>query len=118
MAKKILIVEDEKNLRSLYKREFVEEGYDVFIASDGEEAIELFNKESLDLIILDIRIPKVDGIEVMKRILVQNKDIPIIINSAYGSYMDDFMSWAAKAYVLKSSDLTELKTKVREFISV
>ena len=116
MAKRILIVEDEKNLRMLYRREFVDEGYDVILASEGESAIKLFEKETPDLIVLDIRIPKIDGIEVMKRILAKNKDIPIIINSAYGSYMDDFMSWAAKAYVLKSSDLSELKAKVREFI--
>ena len=114
---KILIVEDEKNLRSLYKSEFTEEGYSVFLASNGKEALELFDKESPDLIIMDIRIPNADGIEVMKRMLGKNKDIPIIINSAYSSYMDDFMSWAAKAYIIKSSDLSELKSKVKEYIA-
>ena len=113
---KLLIVEDEKNLRILYKNEFIEEGYEVLLAAEGKEAIKIAEKESPDLIIMDIRMPQMDGIDVMKKILEKNKDIPIIINSAYSSYMDNFMSWAAKAYVIKSSDLSELKSKVREYI--
>ncbi|NVM01434.1 MAG: response regulator [Candidatus Helarchaeota archaeon] len=113
---KLLIVEDEKNLRILYKNEFIEEGYEVLLAAEGKEAIKIAEKESPDLIIMDIRMPQMDGIDVMKKILEKNKDIPIVINSAYSSYMDNFMSWAAKAYVIKSSDLSELKSKVREYI--
>ena len=115
---KLLIVEDEKNLRTLYKNEFTEEGYEVFLAEEGGEAIKIAERESPDLIIMDIRMPNMDGIEVMKKILEKNKDIPIIINSAYSSYMDNFMSWAAKAYVIKSSDISELKSKVREYVGV
>lgn len=116
-VQKILIVEDEKNLRSLYEIEFTEEGYNVFLASNGKEALEIFDKEEPDLIIMDIKMPNIDGIEVMKKMLGKNKDIPIIINSAYSSYMDDFMSWAAKAYIIKSSDLSELKLKVKEYLT-
>lgn len=115
---KLLIVEDEKNLRTLYKNEFTEEGYEVLVAEEGKEAVKIAERESPDLIIMDIRMPNMDGIEVMKKILEKNKDIPIIINSAYSSYMDNFMSWAAKAYVIKSSDLSELKSKVREYVGV
>jgi len=115
---KLLIVEDEKNLRTLYKDEFTEEGYEVLVAEEGKEAVKIAERESPDLIIMDIRMPNMDGIEVMKKILEKNKDIPIIINSAYSSYMDNFMSWAAKAYVIKSSDLSELKSKVREYVGV
>ena len=115
---KLLIVEDEKNLRTLYKNEFTEDGYEVLVAEEGKEAVKIAERESPDLIIMDIRMPNMDGIEVMKKILEKNKDIPIIINSAYSSYMDNFMSWAAKAYVIKSSDLSELKSKVREYVGV
>jgi len=115
---KLLIVEDEKNLRTLYKSEFTEEGYEVLFAKQGKEAIKIAERESPDLIIMDIRMPNMDGIEVMKKILEKNKDIPIIINSAYSSYMDNFMSWAAKAYVIKSSDISELKSKVREYVGM
>ena len=113
---KLLIVEDEKNLRTLYKKEFEKDGYEVYLASEGNEALNIVEKENPDLIVIDIRMSGMDGIEAMKKILNKNKDIPIIINSAYSSYMDNFMSWAAKAYVIKSSDLTELKSKVKEFI--
>ncbi len=113
---KLLIVEDEKNLRTLYEKEFEKEGYEVFITSCAEEAIDAAEKVSPDLVIMDIRMQKMNGIEAMKKILNNNKDLPIIINSAYSSYMDDFMSWAAKAYIIKSSDLTELKSKVKEYI--
>lgn len=113
---KILIVEDEPNLRILYEKEFSEEGYDVVFAKDGKEAIQKTKEHAPDLIIMDLRLPQLDGIEAMRLILEINKDIPIIINSAYSSYQDDFMSWAAKAYVIKTSDLTELKNKVAEFI--
>ena len=115
---KLLIVEDEKNLRTLYKNEFKEEGYEVLLAKEGKEAIKIAEREAPDLIIMDIRMPQMDGIEVIKKILEKNKDLPIIINSAYSSYMDNFMSWAAKAYIIKSSDLSELKAKVKEYISV
>ena len=60
--------------------------------------------------------PKMDGIETMGKILSEHKKIPIIINTAYSSYKDDFMSWSANAYVIKSSDLKELKDKIKEVI--
>ena len=60
--------------------------------------------------------PKMSGIESMGRILSEHKKIPIIINTAYGSYKDDFMSWSADAYIIKSSDITELKDKIKELI--
>ncbi len=114
---KLLIVEDEKNLRTLYEKEFKNDGYEVFLAAEGNEALDIVEKESPDLVIMDIRMPEMDGIEAIKEILNKNKNISIIINSAYSSYMDNFVSWAAKAYVIKSSDLTELKSKVKEFIN-
>lgn len=69
-----------------------------------------------DLIIMDITMPKMNGIEAMGKILSEHKKIPVIINTAYTSYKDDFMSWSANAYVVKSSDLKELKDKIKELI--
>jgi DNA-binding response OmpR family regulator len=57
------------------------------------------------------------GIETMGRILSKHKEIPIIIYTAYSSYKDNFMSWMADAYIIKSSDLTELKNKIEEVIT-
>jgi len=113
---KLLIVDDEPNLRMLYEAEFKSEGYEVTMASNGPEAIKMVEKEKPDLVIMDIRMPGMDGIEAMGEILGQDNQLPVIINSAYSHYKENFMSWSADAYVVKSSNLDELKAKVKELI--
>jgi DNA-binding response OmpR family regulator len=61
--------------------------------------------------------PGRDGVELITEIMGLRKDIPIIINTAYQSYREDFMTWAADAYVVKSSSLDELKAKIKELMS-
>ena len=116
MRKKILVVEDEESLRLLYEEELGAEGYDVLTAENGREAIRELEEGKPDLIILDIVMPVMDGIEALGRILRKKRSIPIILNTSYSAYRDDFMSWAADAYVTKSSDLTELKIKIKELL--
>ncbi len=113
---KLLIVDDEGPLRLLYEKEFTEEGYEVVIAGDGREAVEKIEEETPDLVILDIQMPEMDGLEAMGRILGKHNKIPVIINTAYSSYKSNFMSWAADAYVVKSSNLDELKSTIREVL--
>jgi DNA-binding response OmpR family regulator len=113
---KILIVDDEENLRELYKQEFIDEGYSVILAADGKEALTKIEQEDPDVVVLDIRMPEMDGIETLGRTVGKFKKIPIILNTAYSSYKKDFRSWAAEAYVVKSSDLSELKEKIREVL--
>jgi DNA-binding response OmpR family regulator len=115
--KKVLIVDDEENLRELYKQELMEEGYSVCLAANGKEAISQIEKENPDLVVLDIRMPEMNGIEALGRMIGRFKKIPVILNTAYTSYKEDFRTWAAEAYVVKSSDLTELKEKIREILS-
>jgi len=115
-SKKLLIVDDEPNLRLLYEAEFKALGYKVVLAADGPEAIKLVESEKPDLVILDLRMPGMDGIETMSQILSHNNQLPIIINSAYSHYKENFMSWSADAYVVKSSNTTELKAKVAELL--
>ncbi|HUU26754.1 MAG TPA: response regulator [archaeon] len=112
--KRLLIVDDENNLRLLYKTEFEAEGYHVDTAGDAKEALSMFEREHYDLVILDIKMPGMDGIEALGKFLGRDNKLPVIINSAYDSYKDNFMSWAADSYVIKNSDLTELKQKVKE----
>jgi len=112
----VLIVEDEEPLRILYEQELEDEHYKVLLATDGREAIEMAEKHKPDLIVMDVRMPHMDGIEAMGRILSRNNTVPIVINTAYSTYKDNFMSWAADAYVVKSSDLTELKTTIRKIL--
>jgi len=115
--KKLLIVEDEETLCLLYKEELSKEGYDVTVAYDTEQALELLGREQFDLIITDIRMPGRDGVELITEIMGLRKDVPIIINTAYQSYRDDFMTWAADAYVVKSSSLDELKSKIKDLLN-
>ncbi len=115
--KKLLIVDDEPNLRVLYEAEFRQEGYEVVLASDGPEAIKMVEKEKPDLVVLDIRMPGMDGIETMSEILGRDNQLPVIINSAYSHYKENFMSWSADAYVVKSSNTDELKEKVAELLA-
>ena len=116
MKKKVLVVEDEDSLRLFYEEELKAEGYEVFSAQNGREAIQFLEETKPDLIILDIVMPVMDGMEALGRILRKDRKIPIILNSSYSAYREDFMSWAADAYVTKSSDLTELKKKVVELL--
>jgi DNA-binding response OmpR family regulator len=112
--KKILIADDELSIRKLYQRELDREGYEIIVASDGKETLGKVRDEQPDLVILDIRMPGMDGMQTMSQIIEEKNDLPVIINSAYTTYKDNFMSWAAEAYCVKSSDLTELKNAVDE----
>ncbi len=113
----ILVVEDDKNQRLLYEQELKLEGYEVVTASDGKDALGKVQEQLPDLIVMDINMPKMDGIETMGKMLGKNKEIPVIINTAYSNYKDNFMSWAADAYVVKSSDISELKNTVKEILA-
>jgi len=115
--KTILVVDDDEAIRTLLQEELEEEGYKVLIATNARDALKMVAAEPLDLVILDIRMPGMDGLEALPRILGIKEGLPVIMNTAYSQYQDSFMSWAADAYVVKSSDLTELKEKIKELIN-
>ncbi len=110
---KILVVDDEKNILMLYKAELEDEGYEVITANSGREAIELFGTQKPDMVTLDIMMPDIDGIQVLRQLKQENPNIPVIMLTAY-DYRDDFSIWASDAYVVKSSDLTSLKETIKE----
>jgi len=115
--KTILVVDDEKNIRLLYKKEFDEEGYKTLLASNPAEAMEQFQATEVDLVILDIKLSESNGgLETLKKMRKVKKDLPIILNTAYSTYKTDFSSWLADAYIIKSSNLDELKEKVKELL--
>ena len=115
--KTILVVDDDEAIRTLLQEELEEEGYKVLIATNARDALKMVAAETLDLVILDIRMPGMDGLEALPRILGLKEGLPVIMNTAYTQYQESFMSWAADAYVVKSSDLTELKDKIRELVN-
>ena len=112
---KLLIVDDDTNIQRLYKEELEEEGYDVTIAPTGKAALELFQKETYDIVTLDILMPDIDGISLLRKMKDQRPDIPIIMSTAY-DYRDDFAVWASEAYIVKSSDLGELKKTIKRLL--
>jgi len=112
----VLIVEDNTNQRALYQEELAEEGYRVLTAADGREALAVAREERPDLVILDVNMPVMDGLDTLSYLLEIDSGLPVIINTAYASYQDSFNSWSADAYIVKSSDLSELKSTVHRLL--
>ena len=113
----ILLVEDEANQRLLYQTELEDEGYHVVAAGNGREALQEAQKTRPDLVVLDLRMPGMDGIEALQRLLALNQKLLVIIHSADETFKDNFMTWAADAYVVKSSDVDVLKAEIRQVLS-
>ncbi|HFE53333.1 MAG TPA: response regulator [Bacteroidetes bacterium] len=113
---RILVVEDDDNQRLLYKMELSRDGYEVDVAADGQEAIDKVKTGTYDAVVMDLKMPRVHGLDAITEIAAIDKELPIIINTAYGGWQDDFKSWAALAYVLKSSDLSELRAQIRKAV--
>ena len=114
MSKKILVVEDEKPLREFISRNLSARGFNVFTASNGLEALAIFNTESLDLIILDIMMPHMDGLETCRRIR-QASTVPIIVLTALGEEADKVtaLDQGADDYLTKPFGIEELMARVR-----
>jgi two-component system, response regulator, stage 0 sporulation protein F len=110
---RILLVDDDESLCLLYKTEFEADGYEMDVVHNGYEALEKLEKENFDLVILDIRMPGMDGISSLEKIAAKKRDLAVLINSAYSNYKDNFLTWLAEDYIIKSADLGELKEKVK-----
>lgn len=114
--KKILLVDDEEGIQLLYREVFQDEGYEVISACTGEEAMEKFQAEPPDLVILDIQMPGMNGIEVLRQMKMANPRLPIILSTAYHEYMQDLSAWASEEYVVKSPDLSKIKGAVQKYL--
>jgi len=115
-VRKILLVENEEGQRLLCEQELNEEGYLVIWARNGKEALQYLEESLCDLVVLDIVMPEMDGIEVLAKIVSRYKKMPVILHTAYRHYQNDFMTWLADAFVVKSSDLSVLKKTVKELL--
>ena len=111
---RIMVVDDEASIRMLYREEFEDDDYEVIEAEDGERLLERIAREKPDVIVLDIKMAAYDGLDLLQEIRQHHHDLPIIISSAYGAYKGDYKTLAADYYVVKSSDLSELKQKVKK----
>jgi CheY-like chemotaxis protein len=113
---RILLVDDEEHIRLLFKEELEEEGYLVELASNGFEALDKLKARPFDLVVLDIKMPGMDGIQTLNEIKKLNKDQHVILCSAYGEFKQDFSSWVSDAYVVKSADTRELKNTIKNVL--
>jgi CheY-like chemotaxis protein len=114
--KRILVVDDEEAIRLLYQEELGEAGYKVDLAADGSEALRRIEQVRPDLMTIDLRMPGMDGIELIGRVRAMYRDLPIVICTAYGDFKSDFGTWASDAFLTKSADLQELKAKIHELL--
>ncbi|MBO0420520.1 response regulator YycF [Vagococcus fluvialis] len=112
--KKILVVDDEKPISDIVKFNLSKEGYEVFTAFDGEEAVEMVSEVEPDLILLDLMLPKMDGLEVCREVR-KNYDTPIIMVTAKDSEIDKVLGLelGADDYVTKPFSNRELVARVK-----
>jgi len=115
--KKILLVDDEDSIHLLYREELEDEGYEVHSALSGEEALAELKIIAPDLIILDINMPGINGIDTLRQIKEINPSLPVILSSAYQEFKQDLATWASDDYIVKSSNLDELKAAVKKHLA-
>lgn len=115
--KRLLVVDDEESIRLLYHDEFEEVGYQVELSADAEDALEKIKLNRPDLIILDIKMKGMDGITFLRKLRQTERNLPVVMSTAYGEFKQNFGVWASDAYVTKSSDLTELINTVNQILT-
>lgn len=109
----VLIADDNRNIREYCRRELEDDGYRVIVARDGGEALRLTTGFHPDLVILDIAMPGIDGLETLARIRTTQPDLPVVFFTSFDDVCTrDERSWSATACVEKRVDLTELKRVV------
>ena len=115
--KKILLVDDEESIHILYRQELEDEGYKVFSAFTGTDALQTFKSESPDLVVLDIYMPGMNGLQVLREMKAIKPNMPVVLFSAYPGFKYDVGSWASDGYIVKSSNPDDLKAAVSQFLS-
>lgn len=113
---KILAIDDEQNIRLLIANEFALEGFGVTTAKTGEEGLKLYDKEKFDVVLLDIRLPKMNGIEVLRHLKEKSPDARVIMITSYGDIKTavESMKLGAQDYVTKPFKLSELLALVKQ----
>ena len=114
---RILVVDDEPNLRLVYREVLGEEAYEVLEAESVKETFDILNREPVDLVVLDIKLRSESGLDVLQRITKEFPTIPVVLCSAYVSFQNDYTSWLADSYIVKSSDPQELLKEIRRVLS-
>jgi len=111
---KILVVDDELNMRLVLKAMLKKEGYQVVTAADGHEALEILRKEKIAVVATDLKMPRLDGMGLLDRIMKDDPALPVIILTAYGTVANavDALKKGAFDYLTKPFEQDELKTVI------
>ncbi|MBE0475969.1 MAG: sigma-54-dependent Fis family transcriptional regulator [Coriobacteriia bacterium] len=120
MNRRVLIADDEKNMRWVLGQALSSEGYDVLEAADGKEALSAVAEQAPDVMVLDYKMPKPDGMEVLRRLRGKGQGFPIIMLTAHGNVSQavEAMKAGANEYLTKPFDLEELKLAIEKSIQV
>jgi two-component system response regulator (stage 0 sporulation protein F) len=118
MSEKLLIVDDQFGIRVLLTEVFDKDGYETFTASNGNQALTIIEDESPDLVLLDVKIPGMDGIEILKEIRQRNLETNVIMMTAYGELemINEAKKLGAVAHFSKPFDIDEVRQKIRKFL--
>jgi len=103
---RILLVDDEPNVRLFYATVLSERGHEVKEVSSASEARQRLEQEPVDLIVLDIKLGRENGLELLQEIAHRHPRVPVILLTAYTSFQDDYTCWLAARYVVKETDVT------------
>lgn len=117
MPERILVVDDDEFIRLLYKKELADAFFEVKTVASAAEAFAALEEDTFKAVILDIELDDMSGLEALCRLREIAPETPVIINTAYSIYKSDFKSWMADGYVVKSSDLGPLKSRIKELVS-
>ncbi|NLE19694.1 MAG: response regulator transcription factor [Clostridiales bacterium] len=117
MAKRILLVDDEPILIKGLKFTLEQDGYEILTAADGEEALRVFSENPVDLVLLDVMLPKMDGVVVCQRIR-ETSNVPIIMLTAKGEDMDKILGleYGADDYMTKPFNILEVKARIKTIL--
>lgn len=117
---RILVCEDEEDLRKIFVDYFQDNEYQVICAADGEEGLKLINSEKPDIMLLDMRMPRLDGYGTLKKLRETNKELPVIVITAYGYICQviQMMNLGISGYVTKPIDFDKLLEKIKEILAV
>jgi DNA-binding response OmpR family regulator len=120
MLAKVLIVDDEKGVRDLLHSFLKAAGYQAIMASNGEEAIELAKSESPNAILLDVKMPGIDGVETCRRLRAeeQTRYIPVIMVTAFGTTEKEAIDAGADDLINKPFNLTDLAVRLKSLLSI
>ncbi|WP_206830695.1 response regulator [Alicyclobacillus fructus] len=116
MAYKVLVVDDQFGIRVLLHEVLQREGYEVFQAANGQSALSIVEREQPDLVLLDMKIPGMDGLEILRNMRKLGADAKVIMMTAYGELdlIHEAMEMGAVAHFTKPFDIDELRRTVRE----